>query len=71
MHLAATEMGLGSVYMWGALESMRMIPKLDHTDLLGFPDDFEPLLAMAVGYPEEELKERPLQHEPIEINIID
>lgn len=70
MHLEATEMGLGSVYMWGALESMRMIPELDHTDLLELPDDFEPLLAMAVGYPDEELKERPVQHEPIGLNVI-
>lgn len=70
MHLAATDMGLGSVYMWGALESMRMIPELDHTELLEIPEGFEPLIALAVGYPAEELKERPISHEPITENYI-
>lgn len=70
MHLAATDMGLGSVYMWGALESMRMIPELDHTDLLGLPDGFEPLLAIAVGYPEDELQARPMRHEAITLNTL-
>ncbi|MBR4157491.1 MAG: nitroreductase family protein [Oscillospiraceae bacterium] len=50
MHLAAVDMGLGSCYMWGALESMRMFPELDHTALLELPEDFEPLLGLAVGY---------------------
>lgn len=70
LHLAATDMGLGSVYMWGALESMRMIPELDHTELLLLPEDFEPLLAIAVGYPEDELQARPVRHEPIAMNVI-
>lgn len=70
MHLAATDMGLGSVYMWGALESMRMIPELDHTELLELPEGFEPLIALAVGYPAEKLKERPVSHEMITTNYI-
>ena len=70
MHLAATDLGLGSVYMWGALESMRMIPELDHTDLLQLPEGFEPLIALAVGYPEKELKEREMRHLPFEMNRI-
>lgn len=70
MHLAATDLGLGSVYMWGALESMRMIPELDHTDLLHLPEDFEPLIALAVGYPAKELEERELKHVPFEINRV-
>ena len=70
MHLAATDMGLGSVYMWGALESMRMIPELDHTELLELPEGFEPLIALAVGYPAEELRERPVSHEMITTNYI-
>ena len=56
MHLKATELGLRSVYMWGALESMRMIPELDNTKLLNLPDGFKPLIALAVGYPIKELK---------------
>ena len=55
MHLAATDLGLGSVYMWGALESVLMIPALDHTERLKLPDDFAPLIALAVGYPEKPL----------------
>ena len=51
MHLAAVDMGLGSCYMWGALESMRMFPELDNTALLELPENFEPLLGLAVGYP--------------------
>ena len=70
MHLAATDMGLGSVYMWGALESMRMIPEKDHTALLELPEGFEPLIALAVGYPAEELRERPVSHEMITTNYI-
>ena len=70
MHLAATNMGLGSVYMWGALESMRMIPELDHTELLEIPEGFEPLIALAVGYPANDLKERPISHEMITTNYI-
>ena len=58
MHLATVEMGLGSCFMWFALDSMRRIPELDHTDLLQLPEDFEPLLGLAVGHIGEPLKER-------------
>jgi len=58
MHLAATDMGLGSCFMWFALDSMRRNPKLDRTDLLGLPDGFEPLLGLAVGHVEEPFEER-------------
>lgn len=70
MHLKATDLGLGSVYMWGALESMRMIPELNNTKLLNLPDGFKPLIALALGYPIEELKERPIRHKNITINRI-
>lgn len=70
MHLAATNLGLGSVYMWGALESMRLFPELDHTDVLELPDGFEPLIALAVGYPEKELGKNPKRHAPISVNFI-
>lgn len=58
MHLAAVEMELGSCFMWFALDSMRRIPKLDHTDLLQLPEDFEPLLGLAVGHIEKPLESR-------------
>ena len=70
MHLAATNLGLGSVYMWGALESMRLFPELDHTDVLELPDGFEPLIALAVGYPEKGLENNPKQHTPISVNFV-
>lgn len=58
MHLAATDLGLGSCFMWFALDSMRRIPELDHTDLLKLPQGFKPLLGLAVGHIEAPLKER-------------
>lgn len=70
MHLAATNLGLGSVYMWGALESMRLFPELDHTDVLKLPEGFEPLIALAVGYPVKELENNRKQHTPISVNFI-
>ncbi len=69
MHLEATSLGLGSCYMWGALESMRMLPQLDHTDLLQLPQDFEPLCALAVGYPAQALQKNAAKHE-ITVNRI-
>lgn len=50
MHLAALDLGLGSCFMWFALDSMRRIPELDHTGLLRLPPEFEPLLGLAVGH---------------------
>lgn len=52
MHLEAVNLGLGSVLIWGALEAMRELPELDRTELLELPEEFEPLLGLAVGYAE-------------------
>jgi nitroreductase len=60
MHLAAVELGLGSVFMWHALESMREIPELDNSYLLNLPEDFSPLLGIAIGYPAQEPRAREL-----------
>jgi nitroreductase len=60
MHLAAVELGLGSVFMWHALESMREIPELDNSYLLNLPEDFSPLLGIAIGYPAQPPKVREL-----------
>lgn len=70
MHLAAIDMGLGSCYMWGALESMRMLPHLDNTHLLRLPEDFEPLIALAVGHPKEPLSAPTYSHKPIELQYL-
>ena len=70
MHLEATSLGLGSVFMWGALEAARVLPAFDKTDLLDLPKDFAPLLGLAVGYPEIEVKERILSKDKIKVNEI-
>ena len=44
--------------------------KYDHTDLLGLPEDFEPLLGLAVGYPPEPLVEREIDPDRIGTNYI-
>jgi len=70
MHLAATELGLGSVFMWGALEAMREIPELDNTAVLSLPDGFEPLIGIAVGHPATVLGARDLKTDKISINYL-
>ena len=70
MHMAAANLGLGSVFMWFALESMREIPALDHTSILNLPKDFEPLLGLAVGYPDKEISQRELTADKISMNFL-
>ena len=70
MHMEATSLGLGSVFMWGALEAARVLPELDRTDLLELPDGFEPLLGLAVGHSAVEQKERELTDKKISMNEI-
>jgi nitroreductase len=70
MHLAATELGLGSVFMWHALESMRELPDLDNSYLLNLPEGFSPLLGLAVGYPAKAPAIRELRAEKIKTTYI-
>jgi nitroreductase len=70
MHLAAAELGLGSVFMWHALESMREIPELDHSHLLNLPENFSPLLGLALGYPAKEPRTRELRTDKIAVNYL-
>ncbi len=70
MHLAASELGLGSVFMWGSLEAMRVYPQYDRTALLELPEGFEPLLGLAVGHERGEAAARELTSEKIGINFI-
>jgi nitroreductase len=70
MHLAAAELGLGSVFMWHALESMREIPELDNSHLLNLPEGFSPLLGLAIGYPAKAPAIRDLQPEKIKTAYI-
>lgn len=70
MHLEAASLGLGSVFMWGALESMRLFPELDHTSILELPKGFVPLLGLAIGYPASPLEPNVKKHDPIEVNYV-
>ena len=70
MQLAAVELGLGSVFLWFALESMRLLPELDRTPLLNLPDGFEPLLGLAVGHPAAPADLRALNTDKLSVNYI-
>jgi nitroreductase len=70
MHLAATELGLGSVFMWHALESMRELPELDNSYLLNLPEGFSPLLGIAIGRPANPPKTRELRIDKIKTDYI-
>ncbi len=51
IHLKATDMGLGSCFSWGVLESERIYPERAHNELLDLPEGFEPLIGIMVGHP--------------------
>lgn len=68
MQLAALNLGLGSCFMWYALDSMRRLPEYDHTDLLHLPEDFEPLLGLAIGVPKEPLTAKEIDFQRIKID---
>lgn len=70
MHLAAAAQGLGSVYMWGCLEAMRVYPQYDNSALLNLPPDFEPLLGLAIGYEDGCREPRELTVEKIGLNYV-
>ena len=70
IHLAAVNLGLGSVLIWGVLEAMREIPELDHTDLLQLPPDFVPLMGVAVGHSSAVPAERPLKTDRLSVNYL-
>ena len=70
MQLEATSLGLGSCFMWGALEASRVLPKFDRTSLLDLPDNFEPLLGLAIGYSAIDFKEKVLTNKKIKVNEI-
>ncbi len=70
MHLEATALGLGSVFMWGSLEAMRMYPEYDRSEVLELPPDFQPLLGLAVGYPDNTPEKRSLDPEKFKVNFL-
>ena len=70
IHLKASEMGLGSCFSWGVLESERMFPEYAHNELLDLPEDFEPLIGIMVGHPAAEGKVRKIPENRLGINRI-
>ena len=48
MHLAATDLGLGSCYLWGVVQTMSQ--SLDIMYKLGLQEGFWPVSAVAVGH---------------------
>ena len=70
MHLEATSLGLASCFMWGALESARVIPEHDNTSLLQLPEDFEPLIGVAIGHTAADVPARNLVPDKLGVNYL-
>ncbi len=70
MHLEATALGLGSVFIWGVLEAMRMYPAYDRSAALQLPADFQPLLGLAVGHPARAVEPRELRADRFTVNTL-
>lgn len=70
IHLAATELGLGSVFMWGSLEAMRMYPEYDNTAALQLPKGFKPLLGVAIGHAAAEKPAKDLRSDNFTIHYL-
>ena len=70
IQLAATELGLGSVFMWGSLEAMRMYPEYDNTAVLNLPEGFAPLLGVAIGHKAMEKASKELTADTFSINYL-
>ncbi len=64
MQLAATELGLGCVYLWAMLN--RITPCPDLIQALNLPEGYQAISALALGYPETPLPQRTLADIPAE-----
>ena len=56
MQLAATDIGLGSVYLWALLNRIPQSPQFVAS--LELPEGFKPVSALALGYPAKPLEKR-------------
>ncbi len=68
MLLAATDLGLGSVYLMGAVAALKTKPEL--VGQLSLPEDFVPIAAAALGHPAQPAAPRESQQK-IETNYLD
>lgn len=60
MHMAATEMGLGSCYIWGCMQPFKANPEM--AQIFKLPEGFTPVAGLIVGYTEAEAKKRPVEN---------
>lgn len=68
MLLAATELGLGSLYVCGAVNALR--DSADFRALLRLPEGFVPVGSAAIGYAESAPAPRPLQNTVTQVDRI-
>ena len=68
MALAATDLGIGSVYLWGILSAFNADKELLKT--LNLPEGFIPASSIALGYPTESLTTEKELKQTIKINTI-
>lgn len=68
MLLAATGLGLGSVYLMGAIAALKTKPEL--VEQLALPEGFVPIAAAALGHPAQPAARREPQRK-IETNYLD
>ena len=67
--LAATDLGLGSCYVWGTALACRVEP--DFIDALELPDGYEPIGSVAIGYATpEDAHAKSLAQGSISINYV-
>lgn len=68
MHLAATDLGLGSCYLWGVVQTMSQ--SLDIMYKLGLQEGFWPVSAVAVGHSRTHLEKREVPLKKLVTNFI-
>ena len=68
MVLAATELGLGACYLWGATDALSMQAELIAE--LDLPEDFIPCCAVGIGKANEIYSIREIPHNRITKNVI-
>lgn len=68
MAIAATALGIGSVYLWGVIRVIKTHAEL--LDKLALPQDFVPVSILALGYPTQPLAEHDFPRHQIETSFI-
>ena len=68
MAIAATDLGLGSVYLWGFIQRLYKNPSL--VAEIGLPEGFVIVSALAVGHSISTLAERDIPDEKVGVNFL-